>query len=158
CPRVALDVLELLSVNFGVDVQMGVVGAHPHDMGLGPPVGEQRRQHGEVPAGGEFPCPSMEHGPIIAHRYPESMAELDGPFFVVGVQCGARRGFGLGRNGEDRVAGVAACVASAAVGAVSWTVATPGTTPETAGAALTVGCLAALLTLLVTGRRTAPSR
>lgn len=86
------------------------------------------------------------------------MAELDGPFFVFALLFGALLGFGLGRNGDDRRAGVTACAASAAVGVVSWMLAAPGTTPETAGAALTVGCLSALVVLLVTGRRPAPTR
>lgn len=81
------------------------------------------------------------------------MADLDVAFFVFAIAFGALTGFGLGRRAEDRMPSVSACAVTAAVGVVAWLVGTPGTEPELAGAAMTVGGLSALIVLSVAGRR-----
>ena len=82
------------------------------------------------------------------------MADLDLAFFVFAVAFGALMGFGLGRQAEDRTPSLSACVATATIGAIAWLAGSPGTEPEMAGAAMTVGGLSALAVVLVAGRRT----
>lgn len=81
------------------------------------------------------------------------MIDIDTGFITVAIVFGLLMGFGLGRNADDRTATVAVTTASIAIGAVTWIVASTGTTPETAGAAMTIGGAAAIASLLVTGRR-----
>ena len=81
------------------------------------------------------------------------MAELDLAFFVFAVAFGALMGFGLGRQADDRTPSLSACVATAAVGVIAWLVGSPGTEPEVAGAAMSVGGLSALIVVLTAGRR-----
>lgn len=81
------------------------------------------------------------------------MADLDVAFFVFAIVFGALLGFALGRRAEDRTPSVSACGVTAAVGVVAWLVGTPGTEPEMAGAAMTVGALSALIVVVMTGRR-----
>lgn len=83
------------------------------------------------------------------------MPDLDITFFAAAVLFGVLMGFVLGRNGEDRVPTVLACVVCAVLGAVSWAVGAAGTTPEVAGASMTCGGLTALLVLVTTGRKNA---
>ena len=83
------------------------------------------------------------------------MTELDLAFFVFAIAFGALMGYGLGRRALDRTPSLSACVATAAVGAVAWAVGAAGTEPETAGAAMTVGGLSALVVVATTGRRDA---
>lgn len=83
------------------------------------------------------------------------MPELDVTFFTAAVLFGALMGYALGRNAEDRLPTVTACVVCAVVGVVSWTVGAAGTTPEVAGASMTCGGLTALLVLITTGRSNA---
>ncbi len=81
------------------------------------------------------------------------MADLDAAFFIFAIAFGALMGFGLGRRAEDRTPSVSACVATTAVGVVAWLVGTPGTEPEIAGAAMSVGGLTALVVVVLAGRR-----
>ena len=83
------------------------------------------------------------------------MADLDAAFFAFAIAFGALMGFGLGLQAEDRVPSLSACVVTTAVGVGAWLVGTPGTTPEVAGASMTVGGLSALIVLVVAGRRSA---
>lgn len=83
------------------------------------------------------------------------MPDLDLRFFVFAILFGGLVGYILGRSAEDRTATLSACVACAVVGAASWVVGTPGTTPEIAGASMTVGGIVAFGFLLWTGRRPA---
>jgi hypothetical protein len=81
------------------------------------------------------------------------MADLGVAFFVFAIAFGALMGFGLGRQAEDRTPSVSACAVTAAVGVVAWLAGTPGTEPEMAGAAMTVGGLSALIVVVLAGRR-----
>lgn len=81
------------------------------------------------------------------------MPALDLRFFAFAVVFGCLVGYIVGRGAEDRAATLSACVACAVIGAVSWVVGTPETTPEIAGASMTVGGVSALGVLLWTGRR-----
>lgn len=83
------------------------------------------------------------------------MPAIDTGFLIVSVVFGLLMGFGLGRSPEDRTPAIVITALSLAIGAVAWAMGTPGTAPEVAGAALTIGCAATLTSLLVTGRRTA---
>jgi hypothetical protein len=67
------------------------------------------------------------------------MPDLGVDFFVVSVLFGAFTGFVLGRNPGDRIPTLAATAFCLLVGAVSWALGAPGTSPEAAGAAMTVG-------------------
>jgi hypothetical protein len=86
------------------------------------------------------------------------MEDLGVAFFAFAIAFGALMGFGLGRRAEDRTPSLAACVTTAALGVVAWLVGTPGTDPATAGAAMTVGGLSALIVLMTAGRRELPAR
>lgn len=81
------------------------------------------------------------------------MVELDVAFFAFSVAFGALMGFGLGRQAEDRLPSLSACAATAATGVVAWYVGAPGTEPEVAGAAMTVGGMTALAVVALGGRR-----
>ena len=81
------------------------------------------------------------------------MPELAAPFFVVSVLFGALMGFGLGRRAEDRPATIAATAFCTLVGILAWAVGAAGTTPEVAGASMTVGGATAAAVLVATGRR-----
>jgi VIT1/CCC1 family predicted Fe2+/Mn2+ transporter len=81
------------------------------------------------------------------------MPDLGVAFFAVSVLFGAFTGVVLGRNPGDRIPTLAATTVCLLVGAASWTVGAPGTSPEVAGAAMTVGGASAGLVLAVTGRR-----
>lgn len=81
------------------------------------------------------------------------MADLGVAFFVFAIAFGALMGFGLGRRAEDRTPSLSACAVTAAVGVVAWLAGMPGTEPEVAGAAMTVGGLSALVVLVMAGRR-----
>lgn len=82
------------------------------------------------------------------------MPALDLRFFAFAILFGCLVGYIVGRSAEDRTATLSACVACAVIGAVSWIVGAPETTPEIAGAAMAVGGLSALGFLYSTGRRT----
>ncbi|MEX2280719.1 MAG: hypothetical protein WEA76_11615 [Acidimicrobiia bacterium] len=81
------------------------------------------------------------------------MPALDLRFFVFAILFGFLVGYILGRSAEDRTATLSACVACAAIGAVSWIAGASETMPEIAGASMTVGGISAFGLLLWTGRR-----
>ncbi len=60
--RVALQVVVLRAMDLGVDEQVLIVRIDPHDVRLGGPVGQQRRQRGEVQ-------PRRERADILIERH-----------------------------------------------------------------------------------------
>jgi membrane associated rhomboid family serine protease len=86
------------------------------------------------------------------------MPEIGVPFVVVSILCGAVMGFALGRSPGDRKATLAAALACAVVGGVTWAVASTATSPSVAGVAMTLGGATATLVLVTTGRRVDESR